>query len=70
MVIIYFLLIMLFYLIIFIGPPIVGLIFSIIGMKKQKSAINITGLILNSLALLIIIILVTIYIKNYYLYFI
>lgn len=32
-------------------PSIIGLILSIVGMKKQKSGINITGLLLNIIAL-------------------
>lgn len=39
------------YLIIFMGPPIIGLVLSIVGMKKQKSGINEAGIVLNTIAL-------------------
>lgn len=39
------------YIIFFLAPPIIGLILSIIGMRKYKSGINIAGLSLNIVAL-------------------
>jgi len=43
--------ILLIYFIIFLSPPIVGLVLSAVGMKKQKSPINIAGLVLNIIAI-------------------
>ena len=54
------------YILLFLAPPIIGLVLSIIGMRKHKSGINIAGLVLNIVALSIqiirILIIVIIYV--------
>ncbi len=39
------------YILFFLAPPITGLVLSIVGMRKHRSSINITGLVLNIVAL-------------------
>ena len=41
------------YILIFISPSIVGLILSIVGIKKQINGMNIAGLSLNVVALIL-----------------
>lgn len=39
------------YILFFISPAIIGLILSVLGMKKQKNGFNQAGLILNIIAI-------------------
>lgn len=42
---------LLVYILFFISPAIIGLILSVLGMKKQKNGFNQAGLILNIIAI-------------------